>query len=207
LARDLRSVRLGDGLEDYSASGDWPADWQAARSLPKRPNFGLVLRWQAALAELEAMLSHHPLKIAWVMLRFAESIEARLKADPRFEPVLTRRLDRSVLRVGPSYDLTPTIFPFLLKRGGAVLDAAEMAYIYRQLGAGAVGERRLRLGQPVAIGTRGGRSVAALRLCLSAPLVTAAAADDAALDRIIADATSALAAAADMADARTAQVA
>jgi hypothetical protein len=190
------------GLGDYSGSGDWPLNWEAAKSLPRRRNFGLLLRWQAALVELEAMLDRHPLKLGWVTMRFADAVETRLKSDPRFVSIPSRRLDRSAIGLTSGHDLTPTIFPFFLARGGKILSAQEMSAIYLQLAAVGV-----RLGQPVAIGQRDGQPAAALRLCLSAPLISAAADCETGLDRLVRDAMTALDRAGDLAEARAAEVA
>jgi hypothetical protein len=207
LADALKAVPLGDGLGDYSGADDWPADWQAAKSLPNRRNFGLVLRWQAALVELEAMLARHPLKLGWVAMRFGEAVEAHLKADPRFEPVPGRRLDRSALGLETAPDVMPTIFPFMLQGDAGLLSADETLAVYSGLASCSTSRPAIRLGQPVAIGMRDGQSVAALRLCLSAPLMANACDADAALDRLIADALFALDCAADVAQSRVARVA
>jgi hypothetical protein len=207
LAQDLKSVAACSGLGDYSGDGDWPAGWTAGKSLPKRRNFGLLLRWQAALVELEALLTRHPLKLGWVSMAFAEAVQSRLKSDPRFETIPSRRLDRSALGLATSHDLTPTIFPFLLRRGGQVLDTAEMTAIYQALANGVGALPRVRLGQPVALGKRGGQPISALRLCLSAPLLTAACESQQTLDRLIANGMRALDRAADLASARSAKVA
>jgi hypothetical protein len=207
LAADLKTASVGSGLGDYSGSGDWPEDWQAAKCLPNRRNFGLLLRWQAALVELEALLAYHPLKIGWVSMTFANAVQSRLRIDTRFEAVAGRQLERSVLGVPGSYDLTPTIFPFLLRRCGSLVSANEMTSVYQQLAAGSPGTPRVRLGQPVALGQRNGQPVAALRLCLSAPLLTNACESELALDRLIADAMLALDCAADMAEGRISRIA
>ena len=39
----------------YSSAADWPADWAVAGSLPKAANFGLLLRWEAALSRIEGL--------------------------------------------------------------------------------------------------------------------------------------------------------
>jgi len=206
-AAALKTVAVDASLGDYSGRGDWPVDWRAAEALPDRPNIGLLLRWQAALAELEAMLDHHPLKRGWVTLRFADAVESRLRSDPRFQTIDTRRLDRSALAIGDSYDCVPTIFPFLLRTQGRLLDSAAMSSIYQWLAKRDAGRPPVRLGQPVALGQRAGQSVSALRLCLSAPLVTAASAGEDALATLIDDAMAALDGAAELAETAIARVA
>jgi hypothetical protein len=77
-----------------------------------------------------------------------------------------------------------------------------MTTVYQQLAAAGV-----RLGQPVAVGSRDGEPIAALRLCLSAPLISAAADTEGALGGLVADAMIALDRAAELSEARAADVA
>ncbi len=207
LAARLKSATPALGLGDYSGAGDWPADWAARTTLPKRRNFGLLLRWQAALAEMELLFAHHPLKIGWVFLKFGAAMTDVLTSDPRFATIPTRLLDRSALLSDDSYDALPSVYPFLLKRGDRLIAADEMARIYRDLQAPVAGGAAIRLGQPVALGKREGIELAALRLCLGAPAVAAAAKSTVALDRLIGEGLLALEAAATAIETRAIRVA
>ena len=196
---ELSRADPGPALADYCGAGDWPQGWAARRSLPARANFGLIARWKAALHELEALYHHHELKIASVVLAVDDRVRQRLTEDPRLVRLPGRRLDRSVLGSRTHHDAIPTIHPFLLRARGGMLPSAAMAEVYRRLAGGADG-RPVRLGQPVAIGLREGVATSALRLCLSAPLITAACRSRASLDRLLDDVTEALDRAADAAE-------
>ncbi len=206
LAASLKSATPCVALSDYSGAGDWPADWAASHILPRRRNFGLLLRWQAALAEVEPLFARHPLKIGWVMLKFAAAVTDFIKEDKRFATIPTRVPDRSALSIEESYDTLPSVHPFLLKRGDQFVPADEMARIYRDLQSPVLGPA-IRLGQPVALGKRDGVDLAALRLCLGAPSVEAAAESPEALDRLVADGLTALTGAAEAIEARAIRVA
>lgn len=175
-AERLRGRLLGPGLKPYSARADWPRDWLAGRALNDVANEGLLLRWEAALAELRAFRALAPAQIASFTARFAEAVQARLGADPMFEPLAARSLDRRAIGAGGGWDETPTIFPFLLRRqpreGAAFLSVAETENVFRNLMAGCIdGDLRARLGQPVLCGEREGDPIAALRVCNSARLI------------------------------------
>lgn len=183
---------LPAAVAGYSSKADWPEAWTLRNSLPERANFGLMGRWQAALFELERFTGLHGLKIASIQLRFAEAARARLKADAAFEPLSSRRIDRSALGLSLNYDVVETIFPFLQRHAGRYLTAEQSAAVYRRLASEDSDHVAVRLGQPVAAGIRDGVKVAALRLCLSAPLIAAAARGTAAVDNLVAAAMTAL---------------
>ena len=86
-----------------------------------------------------------------------------------------------------SWDLQPTIFPFLLRRregpSWRPLRPEEMAWLYRQMREPQAGERvpllaqlRFQIGQPVVCGVRDGQALTALRLCVGARDISAATA-------------------------------
>ena len=170
-ARRLRARRPAPGLAAYSAAAEWPADWSAGVELPETANYGLLLRWEAALAELRAFRALDPSAVDAFAARFAEAVDGALAADPAFEPLSVRALDRAAIAAAPGWDARQTIFPFLLRRDGRYLARPETEAIYRQL---AVSDAGVRLGQPVACGERDGEPVSALRLCNSAPLIVEA---------------------------------
>ncbi len=86
LARRLRGPgSLPAGLADYGGDADWP-DGTAMPRQPGGPdepvNLGLVLRWQAALAEMAA-LAQVPDRVARARTEaFLEGVEAAIAASP-----------------------------------------------------------------------------------------------------------------------------
>ena len=166
-AARLGAQSIRPALSAYVARADLPAGWRAADDLPEAANPGLLLRWEAALAELAAFRAVPDWKIARTLQAFARATMAGLAADRVFEPVPTPRPDRRALGGQAAWDAVPTIFPFLLRRAdGRYLACTETDAVYR-----AVAREGLQLGQPVACGVRDGAPVSALRLCASARLV------------------------------------
>ena len=198
----LAARRLPPGIADYLAAADVPAGWALRACLPERANFGLALRWSASLTEWERLLACPPETVDGVMRAFARAVERRLREDPAFARLATRPLDRRCLDRAtprpPGHDDIPTIFAFLLRvpdpvRGTADgLDATETRQVYDMLAAGGPDAAPVRLGQPVACGTRAGVAISALRLCLGAGAIADACAGIAAQDRLIDQAMQAL---------------
>jgi hypothetical protein len=173
----LKARLLRPGFGDYSARAEWPSAWVAGAALPQRANFGLLLRWTAALAELEAFRALPDAQIDAFLSAFADAVEARLAVDPRLEPLPMRALDRRAIGADQGWDVVPTIFPFRLRDDAGPLVCAAAQDVYRALRSVGV-----RLGQPIACG--------ALRLCASARTVTEALGEgglgaEAAIDRAL----------------------
>jgi hypothetical protein len=170
----LKSRLLPPGLRAYSARADWPADWVAGAAMTDAANFGLLLRWEAALAELSAFRALPQAEVEAFVRSFARVVRQRIANDPVLEALPTRRLDRGAIGAFTGWDRTASVFPFLLRHTGAgrsgYLSLAETEAVYRSL----AGAGRARLGQPVLCGTRDGAPISALRLCNSARLITEA---------------------------------
>ncbi len=64
----------GGAFADYCAKADWPEGWAARDVLPHRANFGLLLRWKAALFELERFVGVPEKKVIAVLSAFAEAV-------------------------------------------------------------------------------------------------------------------------------------
>ena len=210
-AAQLKSRLLSPGLDAVSVRGDWPEGWAVREQLASEANFGLLLRWQAALSELAGFAAVSEARVAAVAAGLERSVAEALTGHAGIEPLEVRPLDRGLGPAG-GWDRCKTIFPFLLRAGpgGAWLTPVETQRVWRlmreDLGAQAGGQSlqahlaarlRIELGQPVAAGARDGGPVTALRLCLSSRLVCAAAdTDPRAVARLISDARLTLAKAA-----------
>ncbi len=198
IAARYQGILLNSGVCAYSNAADWPAGWSAHRSLPARANFGLLLRWEAAMAEIRAFQSLPANTITHFLERFERSISERLKNDLYFEAISVPALNRTALGQTPDWDAHQTIFPFILYRQDkdgvrTALSRVETHQVYKKLSHPDPhpANRRFQLGQPVPCGERVGEPVNALRLCVSAPMIVAAQ-DEADASAIIADAVAAL---------------
>ncbi|MFM2341288.1 MAG: hypothetical protein RLZZ592_941 [Pseudomonadota bacterium] len=201
--RPLQSLRA------YSARSDWPRSWSGARDLSGRLNPGLLLRWEAALAELRRLREVPDDAMIPILRAWGEAVAERLATDPVFAPLAVTPLPstrdwRLAEPVQPAlWDRQQTIFPFLLRRREAGrwrgLHPEEMAWLHRQMresqlgeGVPLLGQLRVQIGQPVVCGVRDGQAMTALRLCLGARDLTAAAAGPQALAEALIQARMAL---------------
>jgi len=148
-------------------------------------NFGLALRWEAALHELREFRAVPEAQVVAFLARYAAAVREHLaqqtSGESLFEALPVAPLDRQALGAGGGWDGIQTIFPFVphhpASRGGAALTADETDRLYRALHQGG-GELRCQLGQPVACGHRNGAPISALRLCASARLAVEATTGD-----------------------------
>ncbi len=184
-AGTVARARLPDGLCAYGHAGDWPAAWPDLRAqLPDALNAGQWLRWEAALAEIEAYRAVPQNFRDYALARFCDSA-SRLIADAGFELLDDEAPDSS----DPDSDgeFTPrTILPFRMRAGGATVSREVAAGLYRALncdvsmrlppGASAedkaIAAQLCHIGQPVAIRTTSGDETAVLRISAGARILS-----------------------------------
>jgi len=202
LMRRLRATgALPAGLAAYGSRTDWPEDLACADHLPAATNLGMVLRWQAALAEMRAIGAVPPAELHRRLGFFLSGVRDAIacRAELSLVDVPPPRRPAAGLRepAAPCWDELQTILSFLVLRretapepeGGPVpLDLAEARCLYRWLnadvsralpaGAGAEERRLARLlchiGQPVPVAhpALGGRPAGALRISAGARLLS-----------------------------------
>ena len=170
--RGARSRSL-HALRHYASRLDWPQDWNTAKTLDEQPNLGLLLRWEAALAELRRLHAIPESFVRTFVQRWGEAVRSHIAHHPLLQALPVPALQRQGT---PGWDSLQTIFPVLLRcpqggTGSRYVRSDEAAQLYRLMGQGA---ERFQLGQPVACGQRDGAQLAALRLCCSARMVAAA---------------------------------
>lgn len=172
-AQRLQARLLPRGLSAYSARADWPRTWAAAKTLDNTANYGLLLRWEAALTELRRFRAIPEPQVAGFLERFATSVRAYLCRQPALRLLPTPVPERPELLQAQGWDRYQTIFPFVpCGPDGAPLPHKQTADLHRRLQSSG-----WYLGQPVACGYHGGQPISALRLCASARLVVEATAD------------------------------
>lgn len=174
------------GFFDYSTRSDWPRAWQRLRAqLPRQMNYGLWLRWEAALAEMQAYFAV-PRAVRRMMLeRFYDAARIRIAASPSLELIAPSAPDPSDILTDDEMSV-PTIIPFLIRRNEQLLSTAQCAALYAALNRDMTaslpssasahdrwyGVQICHIGQPVAISGPGGEATAALRISASARLVS-----------------------------------
>jgi hypothetical protein len=180
LSRRLLTHSVADKLQLYSAQADWPEGVGAAHGLKKMPNFGLLLRWEGALAELRKFrMLDNQTEITEFLQTCATVINRQLNTHPLLSGLEVNPLNRSPFAAESGWDHIQTIFPFLLYKPGAdtrriPLISAETKQIYLALQDHTNIENPIQLAQPVSAGFRDGIEVSALRLCISSRLIVEA---------------------------------
>jgi hypothetical protein len=185
----LERQPLPTGLRGYTSGAEWPG-LPAAAPLREDANYGLVLRWHAALGEMTAFAAVPPARRRAILERFCTSVRCMIEQSP----------DLLMLPVPPlarpdsedNWDTIPTIASFGIlapEEGGqprALLDPTRARQVYQWLNADLSGilsetaslsEReiavqRCHIGQPVPVETEGGTVVGVLRISAGARVVS-----------------------------------
>lgn len=181
IAARLAGGRLPAGLDAYSSRGDWPSGARAARRLPQGANYGLLLRWRAALAEARAFAAVDEDRKVSVIARFGEVVA---NAISRY-PILELQHVSPPARDGDGWDCLRSIFAFSVRAPGSddrMIDPAEARHLYHWLNTdcsalfeGAerkrIAARICHIGQPVALPDGKGAQIGWLRVSAGARLV------------------------------------
>ncbi|MGZ3253033.1 MAG: hypothetical protein ACXU7D_01855, partial [Burkholderiaceae bacterium] len=108
IAQRLRNRSLPLALSSYSARAEWPEDWNNADIFDNAANFGLLLRWEAALEELRAFRAVPDEDITAFLAVFADTIRNRLQESPFFAPLPVPQLERQSLSQTGNWDQCQT---------------------------------------------------------------------------------------------------
>lgn len=140
------------GLAEFSARDDWPACWdKCPRDLSVNRNLGLLLRWEAALAEIDVYEAASDRARQACLDIFGDAVRDRVAACSKL-----------MLLPGGQPGRSDTIFTIMT--GGQWRDGAGALKLRAALAES--GPTRCHVGQPVAID-----SGAALRVCASMPMI------------------------------------
>ncbi len=181
-----RGIRaLSDGFGAYFSAADMPNQWtEVRRSLPTEPNIGLLLRWSAAIAEMDAYY-RVPSDVRLRVLRLFEAAVPRILGGSsviRMLPVFPPLYDDSSHRLLES---KTTVFGFWVTPPGSrqPLEKSDLKQLHRDLtadlstsGDGSeqhVMSQQFHIGQPVDLGQAG----FILRVAIGGELITRVATD------------------------------
>jgi len=113
IAARLRHGALPEGLDAYFGRDEFPAGLKAASTLPPQGNYGLSLRWHAALAEMRALLRVPPARRTEILQAFGDMVRRKIAAMPAL-----RLLEQPEIRrheTAEAWELLPSIFSFSLR--------------------------------------------------------------------------------------------
>jgi hypothetical protein len=185
IAARLASCRLPAGLEAYFGRDDFPAGCPAAAALPPVGNYGLALRWHAALAEMAAFWSVPPARRANILTGFATIVADEIAANPALRLLAATPLART--GDDEAWERCRTIFTFALAaphEPGRELTPDEARLVYHWLNADlsdlpglSAADQNIascicHIGQPVKLPAPGGGFIGVLRVSAGARLVS-----------------------------------
>jgi hypothetical protein len=184
---------LPQGLADYTSRSDFPLRWRGlTHGIPLGANVGSLLRWRAALWEMEAFYVVPAQRQFTAVRHFVEGLDRAVASSEWVDMVDAPALTRLPEGDEQAWDSTQTIFSLLVKRGNApageppYLELDEVKQLYQWLNMDISGllpdeitadERRVaasycHVGQPVVIFSDHGRQYAAIRIAFGARLVS-----------------------------------
>lgn len=174
---------------------DGPGSWQMPTGAAPACHLGLLLRWQAALTELQRFTAVPAPCAADFLARFGAAVAARLAQDDAFEALAVPAIERFHDGGVTAWDESQTIFPFLVHRRGAdgqrqPVASDGLAWMQRQMAVAQDGPHpaaalRFQVGQAVRCGERKGIALSALRISASARWVAEAAEQGHGVERAI----------------------
>ena len=194
VAARLATRPLQAGMALYSGRAEWPRAQPGLDALLPTGNHGLIMRWQAALAEMQAFADVPTTRRRAVLHRFVDHVEGCIEETSGLVAVNHQPPGQSPV----DWDATETIRCFAIRRAAVgahldgpvastndCLDLAMARKIYVWLNADLwpalqglaraedqpVLQRRCHVGQPVAVAV-GGQAAAALRVSAGARLVS-----------------------------------
>lgn len=157
---------LPPGLRRISYRAEWPSDWPGADRLDAQGNFGLLLRLEAALVEIERFAAVPADRVAAVSARFCEQLVTMAERLGVAEVPGAGGVSCLATQTLQTIDLSA-------RWRDCDFDAARALHAYIAQHARRDTGREIRLGQPVRTHRLpDGRSAGTLRLSLSMPLIS-----------------------------------
>jgi len=183
--RHRNLTRFPHGFRDYFSAAEMPDSWDEFRqTLGAMPNVGAILRWSAAIAEMEAYYKSPPAARLRVLRAFEADVprilghSTTIRMLPHFPPLYddsSQRLLESKTTVFGFWVMPPAAQRFLNRTALKQLHAdltTDLTTIYPQLDPQVVAEQ-YHVGQPVDLGLAG----CVLRVALGGELITRVATD------------------------------
>jgi hypothetical protein len=182
MARRLDRAELPEGLDAYFGRDEFPERCRAAAKLPPVGNYGLSLRWHAALAEMRAFVLVQPAERAEILLGFAEAVRESVATNPALTLLEAPEIARG--EDDEAWECLPSIFSFSLRAPhdpGRCLTPIEARAVYLWLNADlseilpgdAAASRICHIGQPVRLPQPGSEGfMGVLRVSAGARLIS-----------------------------------
>jgi hypothetical protein len=183
IAARLQTGTLPAGLDAYFGRDELPPNCPAAANLPPTGNYGLALRWHAALAEMRAFFAVPAVRREQILTAFATTVTRKIAENPALSLLPRPALHRT--KADEPWERIRSIFTFTLQAPHdprRYLTPVEARAVYLWLnadlsafipGAPKTAARICHIGQPVNLpqaGAEGAQGV--LRVSAGARLIS-----------------------------------
>lgn len=131
VAERLQAGQLPAGLAAYFSRGEFPPGSPAGKSLPEGGNYGLALRWHAALGEMRSFARVSAAQRSAILKEFAATVAQAIEATPGLALLPAPPLYRGEYE--QYWERLPSIFTFSLRAPHApkrCLTPAEARQVY-----------------------------------------------------------------------------
>lgn len=169
---------LPEGLQDYVFKNDFPSTWSSTQDLAKGYNIGTLMRWNAALIEMERYFETPELLRELGSEMFCSHVENSIQ-NTAFLEGLFKDESASIAASNRS------IFPFFILKNEKVLSFKEVSTIYQLLNqklsafcpknnfeSGNIGDQVCHIGQPVKTIYKNGEVTGVVRISLGARVLS-----------------------------------
>ena len=186
IARRFQDAALPAGLDAYFGRDEFPLDCKAASALPPVGNYGLALRWHAALAEIHAVMRVPVARRARILGEFADVVAAQISMNPALRLLPAPSVQRA--ENDEPWERLRSIFTFSMAAAhapGRKLTPVEARAIYLWLNTDisgalphlspplrALARRICHIGQPVKLPQPDGSFIGVLRVSAGARLIS-----------------------------------
>ncbi|PIE49102.1 MAG: hypothetical protein CSA39_04340 [Flavobacteriales bacterium] len=177
-------AELPIGLKSYFNRYDWPQGWPCTITLSEGANFGALMRWNAAIAEMKRYFNTPLLYRNLGIQLFCNFVDESIRQAPFLEPIYreenwTHKNDLRGLKE------TRSIFPFFIHDEDKVLDAEQAKKVYQLLNTNLssyfeeasletrkLAAQKCHIGQPVEAVHASGIKSAVVRISLGARVIS-----------------------------------
>jgi hypothetical protein len=185
-AKELKEEILPEGLSTYYNHSDWPETWTCSKEFSDGFNYGAVMRWKAAIAEMKRYFRTPLLYRNLGIEMFCNYVEESIKESPYLEQLFDEEFQ---IHSGNGEDIglknIRTIFPFFIKMNNSVLNEKNVKKLYLLLNSDIsksfenssletlrIASQKCHIGQSVTVLHKSNKPSAVLRISLGARIIS-----------------------------------
>jgi len=187
LSKLIRSKKceLPIGLTEYFNKSDWPIGWDCIHSLANGTNFGALMRWNAAISEMNRYFDTPILYRNLGIELFCDFVRKSVKESEFLDELFIDDYNNVPKGEISSLKTTRTIFPFFISNKAGVLKQPQVKKVYELLNTNLsayfegspievlkLAAQKCHIGQAVTVIHPSGTASAVLRISLGARVIS-----------------------------------